>query len=50
MSDGLEKVGERVYEKPVFEKCAGMTFPIDIKESYNDGRYCVQCSACHGCR
>ena len=61
MSDRLEDVGDgvtevevsgdvRVYVKPVFVKCDEMTFPMDIMEKYNGGRYCVQCSGCHGCR
>lgn len=39
-----------VYEKPLFEKQAGMIFPQQILEKFNGGRFCVQCSSCHGCR
>lgn len=40
----------RVYEKPVFEKQEGLVFPREIIEQFNEGRFCVQCSSCHGCR
>ena len=40
----------RVYEKPTIARCARMDFPMEIMEKYNGGRYCVQCSGCHGCR
>lgn len=39
-----------VYEKPVFEKQAEMVFPMEVIEAFNGGRFCVQCSGCHGCR
>lgn len=45
-----EDAGKRRYEKPMIEKQEKMTFPIDIIESFNGGRFCVQCSGCHGCR
>ncbi|MBE3135841.1 MAG: hypothetical protein IMZ43_00345 [Thermoplasmata archaeon] len=38
------------YEKPVFEKQSGMTFPMQIMEKYNGGHFCLQCSGCHGCK
>lgn len=38
------------YQKPLFEKRAQMTFPIEIMEKFNGGRFCLQCSGCHGCR
>lgn len=28
----------------------GLTFPKEIIENFNNRRYCVQCSGCHGCR
>ena len=41
---------EIVYEKPVFIKEKELTFPKEIIEKFNGGRFCVQCSGCHGCR
>jgi len=38
------------YEKPLFEKQNGMEFTMDILETFNFKRFCVQCSGCHGCR
>jgi hypothetical protein len=38
------------YEKPIFEKEKSLTFPKEIMEQFNGGRFCVQCSGCHGCR
>jgi len=38
------------YEKPLFEEQPGMVFPQQILEKINGGRFCVQCSSCHGCR
>lgn len=38
------------YEKPLFEEQSGMEFPMQILEKLNDGRFCLQCSGCHGCR
>lgn len=49
------KKGEEVkkvsgYEKPVFEKTEGLTFPEEIIQKFNSRGYsCLQCSACHGC-
>ena len=51
MSVCVEKVRESgVYKKPVFEKQEGLVFPREIIEQFNEGRFCVQCSGCHGCR
>lgn len=41
---------KKVYEKPICVKNEKMTFPMDIIEKFNGGRFCVQCSGCHGCR
>lgn len=38
------------YQKPIFEKQEQMMFPIEIMEKFNGGRFCLQCSGCHGCR
>ena len=38
------------YEKPLFEEQPGMVFSQQILEKFNGGRFCVQCSSCHGCR
>ena len=40
----------QVYKKPVFVKEKELTFPKEIIEKFNGGRFCVQCSGCHGCR
>jgi hypothetical protein len=50
---GEEMVNEKkvAYEKPLFEETAGLVFPRQILEAFNGkGRFCVQCSGCHGCR
>ena len=39
-----------VYQKPLLEKQKGMVFPIEIMEKFNGGRFCLQCSSCHGCK
>jgi hypothetical protein len=41
---------QKKYEKPLFEEQSGLVFPRQIMEAYNGGRFCVQCSGCHGCR
>ena len=41
---------KNAYEKPLFEEQSGMVFPLQIIEKFNGGRFCVQCSSCHGCR
>jgi len=40
----------RKYEKPLLEEHKELTFPLHILEKFNKGRFCVQCSSCHGCR
>ncbi|MBA7465185.1 hypothetical protein ES707_00347 [subsurface metagenome] len=39
----------REYQKPLFEKSKGMVFTAEIWEKFNGGRFCLQCSGCHGC-
>ena len=41
---------QKGYKKPVFVKEKELTFPREIIEKFNGGRFCVQCSGCHGCR
>jgi len=51
MSICVERVeAKKVYEKPVFEKQEGLVFPREVIEQFNGGRFCVQCSSCHGCQ
>jgi hypothetical protein len=52
MEDTMNNMAEEKlkYEKPVFEKEEELTFPVEIIEQFNGGRFCVQCSGCHGCR
>ena len=38
------------YDKPLFEKQEKLTFTKEIMEKFNNGRYCIQCTGCHGCR
>ncbi len=38
------------YEKPLFIEKQELTFPKEIWEKFNGGRFCIQCSGCHGCR
>jgi len=46
-----QKKGKRThYQKPLFEKQNEMVFPIEIMEKFNGGRFCLQCSSCHGCK
>jgi len=45
-----KKERKKPYKKPVFIKNKKMTFPMDIIAKFNGGRFCVQCSGCHGCR
>jgi len=45
---GKEKILR--YQKPLFEKQEQMIFPKEIMEKFNGGRFCLQCSGCHGCR
>jgi hypothetical protein len=44
------KENEVHYQKPLFKKEEQMTFPTEIMEKFNHGRFCLQCSGCHGCR
>jgi len=44
------KTNKSGYEKPVFVKEKKLTFPKEIIEKFFSGRYCAQCSMCHGCR
>jgi len=46
----LKKRAPRRYVKPVIIRQTKMTFPMDIIAKFNGGRFCVQCSGCHGCR
>ena len=47
----IERNQKRIhYQKPLFEKQVKMTFPTDVMEKFNGGRFCLQCSGCHGCR
>ncbi len=41
---------KKVYEKPVFIREKGLVFPKEIIMEFNGGKYCFQCSGCHGCR
>ena len=50
MEEKLERPKQRIYEKPTIEKCEKMTFPAEIMDKFNGGRFCMQCSGCHGCR
>jgi len=45
-----EKKRKAKYQKPVFVKEKELLFPKEIMEKFNGGRFCVQCSGCHGCR
>jgi len=38
------------YEKPLFEERKELAFPKEIWEKFNGGKWCIQCSGCHGCR
>ena len=46
---GLDESSPK-YEKPLFEKSKGMNFTTEIWKKFAGGRFCMQCSACHGCR
>lgn len=37
------------YQKPLFEKTEGLTFPEEIIQKFNVIKCCLQCSSCHGC-
>lgn len=45
-----EKKKKKPYKKPLFVKENGLVFPKEIIEQFNGGRFCLQCSGCHGCR
>jgi len=50
MEDKKRGESRRIYKKPVFVKEKELTFPKEIIKEFNGGRFCVQCSSCHGCR
>lgn len=50
MPESETRSGLQRYEKPVFEKESELVFPREVIESFNGGRFCVQCSSCHGCQ
>jgi hypothetical protein len=50
MAEKKDKKSHRSYQKPVFVKEKGLTFPKEIIEKFNGGRFCVQCAGCHGCK
>ncbi len=50
MKEKKNRESYQVYKKPVFVKEKKLTFPKEIIEKFNGGRFCVQCSSCHGCR
>lgn len=47
-----EKTAKKpAYEKPIFEPQEKMIFPYEIIQQFNEmGRFCMQCTGCHGCR
>jgi len=49
MAIDVKLVKSPPYEKPLFEKQKGLIFPMEVIEQFNGERFCVQCSACHGC-
>lgn len=50
MAIDIKLVKSPAYEKPLFEKQEGLIFPMEVIEQFNGGRFCVQCSSCHGCQ
>lgn len=50
MAIDVKLVKNPVYKKPVFEKQERLSFPKEIIDQFNGGRFCVQCSSCHGCQ
>ena len=38
------------YEKPLFIEQEGLVFTKEILGEFNQNRFCIQCSGCHGCR
>ncbi|MFA5866348.1 MAG: hypothetical protein WC891_00065 [Actinomycetota bacterium] len=52
-SETKQAVGETKissYQKPKLERKTSMEFPKEIAEKFNAGKFCIQCSGCHGCR
>ena len=46
-----ERRSSRDYKKPIFIKEKEMIFPREITDEFNSGgKYCFQCTGCHGCR
>ena len=45
---GVVKIAN--YEKPLFVEKQALSFPKEIWDQFNGGRFCIQCSGCHGCR
>ena len=37
------------YKKPLFVKEKQMVFTLEIVKGLSKGKYCFQCSSCHGC-
>lgn len=50
MEEKERRDSHQVYKKPVFVKEKELTFPKEIIKKFNGGRFCLQCSSCHGCR
>lgn len=50
MGDNKHKKLSSTYKKPEFIKEKELTFPKEIVEMFNGGKFCFQCSSCHGCR
>ncbi len=50
MAEQKNRKPQRPYKKPVFVKEKELTFPKEIIEKFNGGRFCVQCAGCHGCK
>ncbi len=50
MEQKKSRKARQVYKKPVFVKERELTFPKEIIKEFNGGKYCLQCSSCHGCR
>lgn len=46
----VEDDNNKGYKKPIFIKEEEMTYPKEIMEEWNEGKYCLQCTGCHGCR
>ncbi len=48
--NGLATEEEEEYEKPLFVENDGLEFTKEILGEFGQGRFCIQCSGCHGCR